>query len=177
MNKIIEKAEKIFIGLDIGTESVGYALTDQNYQVPRHGGKPLMGVRLFDAAETAENRRVQRATKVRLKRVKQRIVFLQELLEHKIEEIDPLFFIRLKASSYWQDDKKVMGLNEGDLNSLFADVAYTDKDFYNQFKTLYHLRQFLCDENNWIEKTPDIRLVYLACHHILKSTWALFIRK
>jgi len=75
MNKIIKEAKKIFIGLDIGTESVGYALTDENYQVPQIGGKPLMGVRLFDAAETAEKRRIQRATKVRLQRVKKRIIF------------------------------------------------------------------------------------------------------
>jgi len=167
MNKIIEKAEKIFIGLDIGTESVGYALTDENYQVPQIGGKPLMGVRLFDAADTAEKRRVQRATKVRLKRTKQRIVFLQELLAPEIERVDPLFFIRLKSSGYWADDKQSKGLDS--LDSLFADGMYTDKDFYKQFKTIYHLRAFLMKEDNWKSGAPDIRLIYLACHHILKN--------
>ncbi|MCL2556536.1 MAG: type II CRISPR RNA-guided endonuclease Cas9 [Firmicutes bacterium] len=167
MNKTIEKSEKIFIGLDIGTESVGYALTNENYQVPQIGGKPLMGVRLFDTAETAENRRMQRAAKVRLQRVKKRIVFLQELLGCEIERVDSLFFIRLKSSSYWQDDKQLKGLDS--LNSLFADVMYDDKGFYKQFKTIYHLRAFLMDEENWKKAVPDMRLVYLACHHILKN--------
>ena len=49
-----------FIGLDMGTGSVGWAVTDQQYRVLRRHGKALWGVRLFESAETAEERLSQR---------------------------------------------------------------------------------------------------------------------
>ncbi len=46
-----------YLGLDIGTNSVGWAVTNENYQLLRAKGKDLWGVRLFDEAHTAEERR------------------------------------------------------------------------------------------------------------------------
>jgi CRISPR-associated endonuclease Csn1 len=181
------KNEKFFIGLDIGTSSVGFAATDENYNVLRHAGKPLMGVRIFDEAETAKKRRVLRANSVRMRRVKFRITLLQELFASEIEKIDPLFYLRLEASSYWLDDKE-KAVKEGvdgklsTADSLFADGSYTDKEFHRGFidrggknkkavlsgggfPSAYHLRKYLTDGT----EKPDIRLVYLACHHILKA--------
>ena len=47
---------------------------------------------------------------------------------------------------------------------LFNDPAFTDKDFHSRFPTIYHLRKYLM----YTDEKPDIRLVYLAIHHIIK---------
>lgn len=48
--------------------------------------------------------------------------------------------------------------------ALFADAGYTDKDYHKQFPSIYHLRKWLMNT----EETPDIRLLYLALHHMMK---------
>lgn len=49
-----EKME-YYLGLDMGTNSVGWAVTDKEYRLMRAKGKDLWGVRLFERANTAEN--------------------------------------------------------------------------------------------------------------------------
>ena len=49
--------KEYFLGLDMGTGSLGWAVTDQEYQLLRAHGKDLWGIRLFEAANTAEERR------------------------------------------------------------------------------------------------------------------------
>ena len=41
------------LGLDIGTNSVGWAVVDENNQIVKKGGKALWGVRMFDEAQSA----------------------------------------------------------------------------------------------------------------------------
>lgn len=48
--------------------------------------------------------------------------------------------------------------------AIFADHDYTDKNYHKQFPTIYHLRKWLMETSD----TPDIRLVYLAMHHLVK---------
>ncbi len=152
--------EKFYLGLDIGTESVGIAGTDENYNLLRAKGKDLWAVRLFDSAKSAEDRRVKRTARRRLERRKWRIKLLQELFAPKID--DDRFFIRLNNSGYQIGDKD--SSLEGVPYSLFADDKYTDKDFYKDFPTIYHLRKALIVG----ERKYDIRLYYLAIHHIIK---------
>ena len=45
--------ERYYLGLDMGTSSVGWAVTDEKYQIVRKKGKDLWGVRLFPEAQTA----------------------------------------------------------------------------------------------------------------------------
>lgn len=47
-NVIGVSAPAYYIGLDIGTNSVGWAVTDPEYNIIRKNGKSLWGVRLFD---------------------------------------------------------------------------------------------------------------------------------
>lgn len=47
------KVTDYYLGLDMGTSSVGWAVTDIHYKLLRAKGKDLWGVRLFDEAETA----------------------------------------------------------------------------------------------------------------------------
>lgn len=148
-----------FLGLDIGTDSVGWAVTDMQYHILRRKGKSLWGVRLFDAANTAAERRMHRTNRRRLQRRKQRLLLLQELFSEEMNKKDPMFFQRLKDSAFWAEDK-----TEKQIYSLFNDNDFTDVDYNKEFKTIYHLRKALLKN----EKEYDIRLVYLALHHILK---------
>ena len=45
--------EDYFIGLDVGTDSVGWAASDTNYNLLKCNQKALWGVRLFDEAHSA----------------------------------------------------------------------------------------------------------------------------
>lgn len=81
-----------FMGLDLGTGSLGWAVTDTEYKIIRAHGKALWGVRLFDGANTAEERRGFRTARRRLDRRNWRIELLQELFDAEINKIDPGFF-------------------------------------------------------------------------------------
>ena len=52
--------QKFYVGLDMGTASVGWAVTDDKYNIIKRHGKALLGVRLFKTANTAEERRTFR---------------------------------------------------------------------------------------------------------------------
>lgn len=154
-----------YIGLDLGTGSLGWAVTDREYEIMRAHGKALWGVRLFDSANTAEERRGFRTARRRLDRRNWRIELLQELLGEDIGKVDSGFFLRMKESKYVPEDKRDVNGNCPKLPyALFVEDGYTDKDYHRQFPTIYHLRKWLMET----EETPDIRLVYLALHHMMK---------
>lgn len=73
-----------FLGLDIGTNSVGWAVTDPQYNILKFKGNAMWGIYLFDEAKTAAERRVNRSARRRLARRKQRINFLQEFFAKEI---------------------------------------------------------------------------------------------
>lgn len=151
--------KKFYLGMDIGTNSVGMACTDENYRLLRAKGKDCWAVRLFPEGATAESRRLFRTARRRLERRKQRLGFLQALFAPFLE--DENFFIRLNNSAFYADDKaELLG---GDKNSLFADGAYTDKQYHAEYPTIYHLRRDL-----QTKPVRDLRLYYLALHHIVK---------
>lgn len=153
-----------YVGLDVGTSSVGWAVTDKNYRVLKFNGKSMWGIRLFNEADSAENRRVHRSERRRNGRRRQRIALLQELFAKPIAEVDEKFFLRLKESKYWQEDKFESG---NQTNTLFNDSDYNDKNFHNDYRSIYHLRAKLIEGDEKALKDP--RMVYLACHHILKN--------
>ena len=147
------------IGLDIGTTSVGWSVVEaDNQKVMRKGNKALWGVRLFEEATTAESRRMQRSTRRRYDRRRERIKLLQDEFSEEINKIDENFFQKLKESKFVETDKlnKKIVLTKEEKKEL--------RDYQNKYKTIYHLRDELI--NNPEKK--DIRLVYLAIHHIIK---------
>lgn len=156
---MMKEIKKIFIGLDMGTNSVGWTATDENYEVIKKNGKALWGIRLFDEAQTAEDRRMHRIACRRIERRSRRIDLLQELFAQEICKKDPGFYERLNESGLYEEDKRVH-----QTNSLFNDVDFNDKAYYKKYPTIYHLRHALMTENHPF----DVRLVYLAIHHILK---------
>ena len=150
---------KFYLGMDVGTNSVGMACTDENYKLLRAKGKDCWATRLFDESSTAKERRTKRTARRRLERRKYRISLLQGLFAPVIS--DKTFFIRLNNSQFVEKDKDALLL--GDDNSLFADEGYADKDFHKEFPTAYHLRKALMSGKKY-----DLRLYYLAIHHIVK---------
>ena len=154
-------AKEYFLGLDIGTSSLGWAVTDTNYKILRAKGKNLIGVRLFEEGKTAEERRLFRSSRRRTARRKERIKLLQELFAEEINKIDPTFFQRLKESKYYLEDKT----DKDCPFALFNDEGFTDKEYHKKYPTIYHLRKDLIES---YEK-KDIRLIYLAIHNIIKN--------
>ena len=155
----METIKKFKLGLDIGTNSVGYALLDENNKVVRKNGHSFWGVRMFEESSDAKSRRNYRSNRRRLQRRKQRIVLLQELFNEEIKKVDKNFFIRLNDSFYKVEDKHLHNTY-----NLFADKNYSDYDFFKQFPTIYHLRKYLMETKQKV----DIRFLYLAIAHILK---------
>ena len=72
-----------YLGLDMGSSSVGWAVTNEKYEILRAHGKTLWGVRLFDSAQTAEERRGFRTAKRRLDRRNWRIDCCRKFLRKK----------------------------------------------------------------------------------------------
>lgn len=147
------------IGLDIGTTSVGWAVVNpDNYKIIRKGNKSLWGVRLFDEATTAEGRRGFRNTRRRYDRRRERIKLLQDEFRIEIEKIDKNFYTKLRESFYNEKDKERKTIN------LPQEEKELIKKYNDRFPTIYHLREKLVKTN----EKEDIRLVYLAIHHIIK---------
>ena len=160
----MSKRGDYYIGLDCGTSSVGWAVTDENYNLLRVKGKTLWGSRLFDEASTAADRRLARSARRRTRRFSDRIKLLNLLFQDEMAKIDPEFYLRLKKSFYLEEDK---GLAKNSKNTLFNDKNFTDKDFHKQYPTVWHLRKAIIEANE--KQHFDLRLYYLAIHHILKS--------
>lgn len=141
-----------YLGLDIGTDSVGYAVTDKEYNLLKFHGEPAWGVTLFDEASLNSDRRSFRTARRRLDRRQQRVTFVQELFAPEISKKDERFFIRLKESALYREDT-------GDRFTLFNDEDFTDAEYYKKYPTVHHLISELINSS----EPHDVRLVYLAC--------------
>lgn len=152
-------AQKYYLGLDMGTSSLGWAVTDPEYHLLRAKGKDLWGVRLFPEAESAAGRRSQRVSRRRLQREKARIGFVRDVFGDAINEVDPGFYQRLDDSKYFPEDK-----TEEQRFALFSGNGFTDREYYDQYKTIFHLRSKLIHS----VEPMDVRLVYLAIANIFR---------
>lgn len=154
------------IGLDIGTNSVGWAVVDDNFKLITKGNqrKNMWGVRLFDTASTAEERRTFRSTRRRYERRKKRIEYLQEIFNDEIVKVDNTFYQKLKDSFYTEKDpnRKKVTLTDFDKLNIFGN---NNRKIENKkYETIYHIRNKIINS----KEKEDIRLIYLAIHHIIK---------
>lgn len=164
------KIEKPYtIGLDIGTNSVGYAVITDDYKLvskkmrvlgntdKKRITKNFIGTYLFDSGETAADRRIKRTTRRRYNRRKNRLRYLQEIFINEIAKIDESFFHRLEDSFLVPEDKR------NERHPIFGNV--TDEVAYHEkFPTIYHLREYLAKTKDKV----DLRLIYMALAHIIK---------
>lgn len=179
-------SKKYYLGLDMGTDSCGWCVTDDKYNIIRihkktygpdgklikREGCHLWGARLFGPANTAKNRRLNRTARRRLARRRRRIILLRELFQPEMDKIDPNFFRRLDQSNLWNEDKdKELQMEH---NFLFNDKDLTDKEYYKDFPTIYHLRKAMVNgltiNGHYYDpkKQFDIREVYLVLAHMIK---------
>lgn len=161
--KKIKKVAEYNIGLDIGTNSVGWAVTDLENNILKHGNKNMWGARLFDEGQTATERRNFRGTRRRIERRKERINILQSLMLDDMEKEYPNFFPMLRETSKIKEEKNRESIN-GKKYNLFSELNFSDPIYYKKYPTIYHLRKDLMEK----QEKFDIRLVYLAIHHIIK---------
>ena len=82
--------EDYFIGIDMGTNSLGWAVTDKNYNLIRCKGKDMWGVRIIPKTDSLANRRKNRCSRRRLSREKARIGFLKMCFADEINKIDQI---------------------------------------------------------------------------------------
>lgn len=157
------------IGLDIGTNSVGWAVITDDYKIPskkmkvlgntnkRFIKKNLIGALLFDEGTTAEARRLKRTARRRYTRRKNRLRYLQEIFAEEMSKVDSSFFHRLDDSFLIPEDKRESKY------PIFATLA-EEKEYHKQFPTIYHSRKQLADS----KEKADLRLIYLALAHMIK---------
>lgn len=142
-----------YLGLDIGTNSVGYAVTDERFNLLKYKGEPMWGSHVFEEGKQCADRRGFRTARRRLDRRQQRVLLTQQIFAKAISEVDERFFIRIKESALLRDDTS----GEDDY-ILFNDESYTDRDYHRDYPTIHHL----IDELMKDEKPHDVRLVYIA---------------
>ena len=152
----MQKNQDYYLGLDIGTDSVGYAATNPDYSLLKYRGEPMWGAMTFDEGSNAAERRGYRIARRRLDRRKQRLQLLQELFAVEIGKIDPNFFIRRKESILFPEDSSC-GVQ------IFQGGGITDKDYHRRYPTIHHLILDLMSDPH----PHDIRLVYLACSWLI----------
>lgn len=150
----------MYVGIDMGTNSVGMAVTDENYNLYRVKGKDFWCSRLFGEANTAVERRTNRISRRRRQREVARQGVLRQLFSEEINRVDEGFFARLDESKYHIEDK-----DNQQPYALFADTGYTDKEYYAEYPTVFHLRNELLHPK---KEAYDVRLVYLAIANMFK---------
>lgn len=158
----LRNAGQFNIGLDIGTGSVGWVVTNAAGELLYFNGKPTWGSRIFPSASTAAETRIHRGQRRRYARRRWRLDLLQELFAPTLTDVDPDFFIRLNQSRLMPEDRA-----EGHSDytwTFFNGSDFTDRDYFKRFPTIYHLRKWLMETN----EQADIRLIYLAFHNIVK---------
>lgn len=171
------KNEKYYLGLDIGTNSIGWAVTDTNYELLRYKGELMWGVHTFDEGDNAAERRKHRSARRIQSHKRRRVRFLEELFAAEIGKIDPTFFIRRKESRLSKEDKeeyRVLSEPEKDATGKYM----TDKEYHERYPTIHHLIYDLMNPNNQDfrgnnenpifpeiseKKIYDPRLVFIAC--------------
>ena len=139
----MKKVSNYIIGLSLGLYDVGYSVCDINGKLIRFKHRNMWGIsrkrQTFTAAMTSPTIWIQR---------------LQELFSSEISSLDPDFFERIGQ-----------GLNGKDhAMSFVSDVVTERKELTRRYPTIYHLRNCLTQETGKV----DLRLLYLALHHILK---------
>ena len=162
-------SKKYSIGLDIGTNSVGWAIITDDYNVPskkmkvlgntdKHFiKKNLIGALLFDEGTTAKDRRLKRTARRRYTRRHNRLRYLQEIFVEEMSKVDESFFLRLEDSFLVPEEKR------GSKYPIFPTLS-EEKEYHKNFPTIYHLRKHLADS----KEKADLRLIYLALAHMIK---------
>lgn len=142
---------KYYIGIDAGTDSVGYAVTDENYKLLKLKGEPMWGVVVFEAAKQCDERRGYRTARRRLDRKQQRQLLTDEIFAAEIKKMDPNFFIKRRESALWRED------------AACKETALEGTGYEKEYPTIHHLIVELMNS----AEPHDVRLVYWTCSWLI----------
>src|SRR5690625_7478645 len=105
------------------------------YRIPKFNGKYAMGVREFETAQTAEERRLQRGTRRRYNRRTKRIQLLQRTLAPLFLREPDFFHVSNKQEiNFWKNS------NDSENNRLRETITYLEES-KRKSPTIYHLRE------------------------------------
>lgn len=150
---------KIFWGLDIGTDSVGYAATDNSYKLKKFKGEPVWGSHVFEAANLCKERRSFRTSRRTNDRKQFRVLLIREIFAKEINKVDKNFYKRLDESALRIEDRTTSVCKY----TYFNDNGFGDKEYNKKYPTIHHLIVDLMNS----EKKFDARLVYLAISYLV----------
>ena len=134
------KRKGYYIGIDMGSASLGIAATDTNYNILKINGRDMIDVHLFEEGQTAKKRRLNRSARRMLNHKKKRIRFLKEAFKDLVgkaclEELE---------NSYKR--------------------GFPRAEYMKPYKTMSHLRWKLIED----ESIDDPKLYFVALLHIFK---------
>lgn len=158
------------IGLNIALNGVGWCVTDTDGRVIKRGGKHLYGTSRFDEANSSKERHFHRTERRRLGRKKYRLLDLRRIMAEEINLADPEFFTRLRQTSISRFEQNssqppvLKNLYKTLPKTIFTDGTYS-VDIGKDHSSIYQIRKALAET----DKAADIRYIYLAVAHILKS--------
>ncbi|WP_249028722.1 type II CRISPR RNA-guided endonuclease Cas9 [Tannockella kyphosi] len=161
---MVKKKKIIYtIGIDIGTNSVGWAVVDEYHKLVRFKRENMWGTRLFETANVAKERRLSRGTRRKFNKRRERIRWLDYFFMGEVIKVDPLFIKKIKEASFldYEDKKELLGTN---IPVNLFNSQEEERDYFKMYPTVYHLRKALMT----VEEKMDPRYVYLALHHIIK---------
>ena len=129
-----------FLGLDMGTSSVGWAVTNIKYELLRKKGKDMWGIREFDEANSAAERRTNRVNRRRRQR--------QALLD--IDDTGEKFDVRLvylALANMFKHRGHFLLNAEGDaLNTEQVDIVYQEilDSLENDYEIIIEVQKLTC---------------------------------
>ncbi len=164
-NDITKKQPRYGISLDMGTNSIGFAVVwdsgEKADQIVVRKGKRLYGARLFKEAEDSIKYRSARSARRTLGKKLWRLNLLKGVLKEYVLNEDKDFYKNLHLTQIHQGS-----------NILFRESNYQDKDYFQEFPTIYHLRHALTDKAKVEEfkaRSLYYRFLFLAAHDMLKN--------
>ena len=144
------KFDAYYLGLDIGTDSVGWAVTDLSYNILRYRGKDMWGVHLFESANTAAERRKFRTARRRRDRARKRLEWFRELMGEAINAVDPGFFRRLEPPTWGGDENgREIDISRPFRISCLFNVLFTN---LNNFDYLHHQNHYIAVQVEFVQK-------------------------
>lgn len=144
----MKKMSNYRIGLAIGRKAVGYAVVDKTGKLARFKGKNMWGISWMEAAERkADDAGISPADSIGA---------LQELLSDRLSDLDAGFLSRVRRRDIQENEFDGIGALMGE--------GFDEKTYLKTCPTVYHLRKRL----STCQERMDLRLIYLALHHIVK---------
>ena len=151
----MQKNKPYTLALDIGVGSVGYAAIDNELNIMKYHNQDVIGSLIFEPANTAEERRLQRGARRRYNRRVKRLGLLQEVLDPLVD--NPNFYHFENLHKWKNNNHDFRG------KSLF-DVMKFLGESSTKYPTIYHLQHELMTK----DKKISGELIYIAIYHLVK---------